>query len=42
VFRVDGDHLSLEVVGINAGPNIYMPYERPRIELDGASSSTQP
>jgi hypothetical protein len=42
VFRVDGDHLSLEVVGVDAGPDIYMPYERPRIQLDGGSSSTQP
>jgi hypothetical protein len=33
VLRVDRDDLSLEVVGVDAGPNDYMPYARPRVEL---------
>jgi hypothetical protein len=38
VIRVDHDDLSLEVVGVDAGPNEYMPYRRPRVELrDGVS-----
>jgi hypothetical protein len=37
VIRVDGDKLSLEVVGVDAGPTIYMPYRRPRVELDEKS-----
>ncbi len=38
VIRVDGDKLSLEVVGVDAGPTIYMPYKRPRIDLDDSGS----
>lgn len=34
VIRVDGDKLSLEVAGVDAGPTVYMPYKRPRVELD--------
>jgi hypothetical protein len=33
VIRVDHEDLSLEVVGVDAGPNDYMPYRRPRLEL---------
>ena len=33
VIRVDHDDLSLEVVGVDAGPTEYMPYKRPRVEL---------
>jgi hypothetical protein len=34
LVRVDGDKLSLEVVGVDAGPTVYLPYKRPRVELE--------
>jgi hypothetical protein len=40
VIQVDGDHLSLEVVGIGDQPYVpyvpYVPYGRPRVELTGS------
>jgi len=37
IIRVDDDKLSLEVVGVDAGPTIYLPYKRPRVELHEGS-----